>query len=471
MAEEKKTIICGIDCSMFSDCSVPNPDSYSGDRRTLKATTAISLALRGQTTARQYNFPNPMQGFVLGRTPVTLPQPRNPIDRARYDAATRPSFEVYNYVYKVLLPSAAGTAFQPFISCEELGNKDSFVKNVATMPDVRVSLSVEGGDKPIAAGTYVKVKFAGGSTPDLKTGEIVEIGDPLPEFEIPTVSGKSGNLFKLGRPGPNTGNAPDTSWYHDSSEEEYIEPPTRDDIDPDDDSLIIGTGPYAQHKFKKRIAYMERHMKEAGITNRYMRIALLAVTAKESNMGRRMVEGSWEGVGGGPIKRKFGSKVGYKSGRNNPSGPKFTEAELAELANSDVDFFSHIYGVKNASSWAKHKTDLDGFNFRGRGWNGITYKALYARVGGSELVYNPDLLGTKDPSDETHEYAAKVAVTMFKASLMGDERGREFNNVTSQQEANILGAASNAGWGKLNEMGKAISDSINSVNKTSHWFE
>ena len=54
---------------------------------------------------------------------------------------------------------------------------------------------------------------------------------------------------------------------------------------------------------------------------------------------------------------------------------------------------------------------------------------------------------------------------------MGDERGREFNNVTSQQEANILGAASNAGWGKLNEMGKAISDSINSVNKTSHWFE
>jgi len=472
MAEEKKTLeLCGIDCEGLSECGVPNPDAYSADRRTLKSTTAISLALRGETVSSKRGLPNPMQGIVMGRTPVTVPQPRNVIDRMRYAAAQRPSFEVYNYVYKVLTPAIAGTSWCPFTGCEDLTKKDTFIKGVSSMPDVGVAMGVTGGDKPIAAGTWVMVKFAGGNTPNLSSGQIIEIGDALPLPFTSMFPRKTGDLFKLGKPGVNTGGAPDTSWYHDSSEEEYIAPPENSNIDPDDDSLIIGTGPYAQHKFKKRIAYMERHMKEAGITNRFMRIALLAVTAKESNMGRKMVEGSWAGVGGRPIKRKFGDKAGYKSGQNFPGGPKFTEAELAELANSDVDFFSHIYGVKNASKWAKHKTDLDGFNFRGRGWNGITYKALYARVGGSELVGNPDLLGTKDPSDETHEYAAKIAVTLFKASLMGDERGREFNNVTSQQEANILGAASNAGWGKLNEMGKAISDSINSVNKTSHWFE
>jgi hypothetical protein len=123
----------------------------------------------------------------------------------RYLAAQRPSFEVYNYVYKVLTPAIAGTSWCPFTGCEDLTKNDTFVKGVSSMPDVGVAIGVTGGEKPIAAGTWVMVKFAGGSTPKLDTGQIIEIGDALPFPFTSMFPRKTGDLFKLKKPTPNTG--------------------------------------------------------------------------------------------------------------------------------------------------------------------------------------------------------------------------------------------------------------------------
>ena len=98
---------------------------------------------------------------------------------------------------------------------------------------------------------------------------------------------------------------------------------------------------------------------------------------------------------------------------------------------------------------------------------------------GVDLEKNPELLATFD-------VAAKLAVAMLATALdlKGTAKKRKSPNLNwrtcdqgpqNQQEANMIAAGANAGWGKYwkkgTAKGVAISNSINSVNKTSAFFE
>ncbi|MBS1635235.1 MAG: hypothetical protein JST26_04875 [Bacteroidetes bacterium] len=142
---------------------------------------------------------------------------------------------------------------------------------------------------------------------------------------------------------------------------------------------------------KANLAAIITEMKRVGITNPFTQAAILAVVSKESNF-------VWQ------------AEKGYSTTPNAHIREVFTslahlsDAQLNALKANDVAFFNAIYGGKygNAAN--------EGYKYRGRGPNQLTFKGNYASIGkriGADLVNNPDLLIT-DPV-----VAAKAVVDYF----------------------------------------------------------
>ena len=135
--------------------------------------------------------------------------------------------------------------------------------------------------------------------------------------------------------------------------------------------------------------------KKAGVTNKYAIVAMLAIISKESGFVPKS-EFSYRNTSGARCIKIFGKRG-------------LTEQQWDELRKDDVKFFNFIYGNKygNGSS--------DGYKYRGRGLNQITFKAIYEKYGkatGYDIVSDPDLLNTIT-------VAAACAVEYFKSGING----------------------------------------------------
>ena len=150
----------------------------------------------------------------------------------------------------------------------------------------------------------------------------------------------------------------------------------------------------------------------------------------------------------------------------------FNDTELKALMQDDVLWFSHIYGPKffgpgSRGSWADHTGERDGYNYRGRGFNQITFKASYRKYG---RLSNLDLVGNlallNDP-----EHAANAAVAFLVNGLKNPKSPvkDDINNFSSQRDANIVVARANAGWGKP-LTNTSVQGAISATNKASHLF-
>ncbi len=83
------------------------------------------------------------------------------------------------------------------------------------------------------------------------------------------------------------------------------------------------------------------------------------------------------------IRNIFGSRVAALS-----------EAQLTALKKDDVKFFDFMYGGRYGNTLPG-----DGYKYRGRGLNQLTFKGNYAKYGqliGRDLVNNPDLVNNLD---------------------------------------------------------------------------
>jgi predicted chitinase len=133
--------------------------------------------------------------------------------------------------------------------------------------------------------------------------------------------------------------------------------------------------------------------KKLGITNPYAQAAILAIASKESGFKMR-AEGSYKNTSNERIRKIF------RFARD------LSDAELDRLKQNAEEFFSKAYGGRYGNAaWPSR----DGYKYRGRGFNQITFKGNYesaAESTGQPLVEQPELL-------DQPQYAAEALAGYF----------------------------------------------------------
>lgn len=176
-------------------------------------------------------------------------------------------------------------------------------------------------------------------------------------------------------------------------------------------------------------------MLEAGITNPHSQVAALSVIGKESNFIPKS-----ERMNYSPGRLAEVWRVFSKTGKTAPRGQGgYYKNELADLyANNPERLANLVYGGRYGNGPARSG---DGWKYRGRGFNQITFKKTYEKYGrllGLDLVNNPDLLNNP-------RVASKAAVAFFINSLKS--KGLDPNEFDSIDSAIAAFAHANAGWG------------------------
>jgi predicted chitinase len=202
-------------------------------------------------------------------------------------------------------------------------------------------------------------------------------------------------------------------------------------------------------------------MKKYGITNPYTQIAILGVIGKETGYIPKNEIG-YGSTSNERIRKIFGSRV-----------KDLSDSELTALKSNEVKFFDRVYGPDDPTGNGKRYGNTqpgDGYKYRGRGFNGITFKTGYEKMQQLldkmgkldrkvNIVSNPDSLNDVD-------VAAEVAAIYFldRASnpIMARKYGvSDINGFKDQDTAIKAMANANAGWGSNIE-----TDFLGSVQKS-----
>jgi predicted chitinase len=196
-------------------------------------------------------------------------------------------------------------------------------------------------------------------------------------------------------------------------------------------------------------------LKDTGITNPVSIAAIMAVVQKESNF-KPQSERSYATTSNARIRSIFSITR------------SLTEDQLKALKKDPVKFFNLVYGGKYGNGMN------EGFLYRGRGFNQLTFKGNYKRYGdmlGIDLVKNPDLVN--DPV-----IAAKIVGLYMKstfkdnAAIVKSRYGaKDVNDFTDSNRAVNAFYNANAGFGKdtsravISDKTKALK-SVDSLYKT-----
>ena len=201
----------------------------------------------------------------------------------------------------------------------------------------------------------------------------------------------------------------------------------------------------------KNIQLLISKAKEYGITNPHALIGMLSVIGKETHFipkNERMFYSKERLPEVWGIFSKTGKRVPKGQGVNNYN-------DLAvQYAGNDQKLANFVYQeMRDPSSpyfaWSERKDRRygntqpgDGYKYRGRGFNQVTFKGSYEKYAnetGVDLVNNPDLLNDVN-------VAADVAVKFLLNRLK--QKSIDPNGFTNNQTAINTFAAANAGWGK-----------------------
>jgi len=150
---------------------------------------------------------------------------------------------------------------------------------------------------------------------------------------------------------------------------------------------------------KRNINLIVSSCKKYGITNRHLQAAILATISKESNFIPQS------------------ENLNYSIQNINRVWPEMDQDTAESLSHNPERLGNYKYGNKYGNSSA------DGFKYRGRGFNQITFKSSYKLFGdllGIDLVSNPDLLN--DP-----KIASDAAVMFFLTELKAGAKAGTFN--------------------------------------------
>ena len=180
---------------------------------------------------------------------------------------------------------------------------------------------------------------------------------------------------------------------------------------------------------KIHIDFLIKTMQEKGITDPNTQIGILSVIGKESQFIPH-TERSYASTSNRIIRNIFGARVA-----------KYSESQLETLKKSDKNFFDAVYWSQATPFlwWDTENTQPgDGYKYRGRGFNQLSFKhnyKLYGNMIDVDLVKNPDLLNTPD-------IAAKVALAFFTKWV----EYATLPKFTDKQDAAKYFADLNSGW-------------------------
>ena len=226
------------------------------------------------------------------------------------------------------------------------------------------------------------------------------------------------------------------------------------------------TNRYAPCDKVANVLLLQQAMDEFGVTNIYARVAILSVIKKESGLCPQ------------------GEKMKYTPGRlaevwsrfsttgrtvEKGRGKDYANALAYEYAGDPVKLANLVYNTgRNPDRRYGNRGDVpsDGWNFRGRGFNQITFRGTYEKYGkrlGVDLLNDPDLLN--EPS-----VAARAAVIFIQNRWKSRKNLGANPQFSDQKTANLWAARANAGWGKGMES-SPVQRAIKNTNEASRYFQ
>lgn len=147
------------------------------------------------------------------------------------------------------------------------------------------------------------------------------------------------------------------------------------------------------------IKLITESLNKFGITNPNLQAGILATISKESEFEPKS------------------ENMRYSAKRIKEVWPNTSDAKAQQLASNPVALGNFMYGGKYGNS------TTEGYKYRGRGFNQITFKDTYKNIGniiGQDLVNNPDLLN--EP-----KIAADAAAAYFRLGLTQGIKNRSFS--------------------------------------------
>jgi len=200
----------------------------------------------------------------------------------------------------------------------------------------------------------------------------------------------------------------------------------------------------------KNIQLVKDSLQRVGITLPILQDAILSTAGKETGL-QGVSEYSYRNTDNNRLRTLFGNDLA-----------DVTDAELTALKKDNIAFYDKVYGGEGGNDQPG-----DGYKYRGRGFNQITYKDTYRKYGkllNLDLVNNPDLLNIP-------ENAANVLALFFSNSLkqgLKDGKFKKFgvsslSDIKDPDTAVKVSVQINAGldkkWNKTTEEGykKALS--------------
>jgi predicted chitinase len=177
--------------------------------------------------------------------------------------------------------------------------------------------------------------------------------------------------------------------------------------------------------------------KENGITNPITIGAILSIVSKESNF----------------IPKE--ENLNYSAKRITEVWKKIPMSMAQNLANNPIQLANYVYGGKFGNNNVN-----DGFLFRGRGFNQLTFKGNYKKIGElikKDLISNPDIVNNP-------KVASQVLIAFYK---LAEKRHKlNLNNLGTQKQTIDTIYQINAG--KVN---KPISDTTGGYKRALNRFD
>ena len=184
----------------------------------------------------------------------------------------------------------------------------------------------------------------------------------------------------------------------------------------------------------KNISILINSFSTWGITNKFTQAAILAIISKESAFHCGFEKG-YGNTSNERIRKIFGSRVRSVS-----------DADLTLIKKDDYKFFNLIYGGRYGNG------ALEGWAYRGAGFNQITFKGNYslaAKRTGVDLINQPQMI--EDPN-----VAAAAAITYFidrfasgySSRHKAHYNSKDINGFNDLTNATLAIYHANAGFGK-----------------------
>ena len=204
---------------------------------------------------------------------------------------------------------------------------------------------------------------------------------------------------------------------------------------------------------KNNIALLTSDAKKAGITNPYAIAGMLAIISKESSFVPKQ-ERAYSGTSNDRIRKVFGSRLGG-----------YSDSQLNTLKANPKAFFDAVYGGRY------HNAQDEGYKYRGRGFNQITFKSAYERYAkdtGEDLINNPDLmLNPKTASKVAVAFAKRRIKSLQDNGKLASYNANDINDFKNTKDATMAMYHANTGAGKTvaHVKGLANSDHLGGMRK------